>query len=225
MTENEDSSGLEPTRALEKSQYADAPRHVRSVLEIVASGIEVERERLRPILGKGQYHARGLLRRNRDKVDSMNWEDLLLRPETIQRCAADAGITEPEVIKIVLRHCRPQNLSAFYWMNAFYGKPDKVEQKVPWPLVVQIARAAKTHTEQVATKKAAKNASDGGKAKNAPHADRADAIKMAWASGMYATRNLCAEKEWRSLGFKTEETARRRLTGTDDPNPWPAKGM
>lgn len=226
MIANEDGASHVPHPcALDRSQFTDAPRHVRSILETVASVIEVERERLRPILGKGQYHARGLFRRNRDKVDSMDWEDLLLRPDTIERCAADAGISEPEVIKVVLSHCRPQNLSAFYWMSAFYRRAEKVEEGVLWPLALHVARAARTHTEQVAAKKTVKNASEGGKSKNAEHAQRAEAIKSAWASGIYPTRKRCAEEEWEHLEFNTEETARRHLQGTPDPDPWPAKGM
>lgn len=195
------------------------------MLEVVASIIESERERLRPILGKGEYRAGGLFRRNCDMVDSMDWEDLLLRPDTIERCAAEAGVTKPEVIRMVLTYCQPQNSIAFAWMSAFYGQADTVEKKVLWPLAVEVARAAKTRTEQVSTEIRVKNAKKGGKSRNAGNAQRAEAIKSAWASGIYATRDLCAEKEWMRLGFKTEPTARRKLQGTADPDPWPAKDM
>lgn len=225
VTEKEDSTScvLHPG-GLDVEMFADAPPHDRATLKAVASTIELERERLRPILGKGSYHARGLLRRTTDVVDSMGWEDLLLRSDVITRCAIDAGTKEPEIIKLVLTHCQPENYVAFGWMSACYLVAEKVEDK-SWPLAVMVARATKTHLEQAAAKKRKELAKKGARAKNAVHEERSDAIRSAWASGIYANRDLCAEKEWERLGFETEDTARRRLQKTANPDPWPGKDM
>jgi hypothetical protein len=50
-------------------------------------------------------------------------------------------------------------------------------------------------------------------------------IKDSWASGIFLSRELCAEKQWQQCGFKTEGTARRKLRNTPDPHPWPAKKL
>lgn len=225
MTEKENITGsVHHPRCLGAEMFADAPPHDRATLSSIASTIELERARLRPILGKGSFHARGLLMRTTDVVESMGWEDLLLRPDVITRCSIEANTKESEVIRLVLTHCQPENYVAFGWMSAYYLVAEKVEDK-SWPLAGMVARATKTHLEQTAAKKRKELAEKAAKAKNAVHEARSDAIRSAWASGVYANRDLCAEKEWKRLGFATEATARRRLQKTPDPDPWPGKNI
>lgn len=222
---NEDSMRHLPhPRALDKTQFVDLPPQVRSILETVASVIEVERERLRPILGKGSYHARGLFLRNQDKVDSMDWEDLLLQPETIDHCSVETGSKSVEIIRLVLTHCRPENTSAFFWMHSFHSLAVNVEEK-SWRIALQTLQMTKKKLDQTAVEKKAAQVKKMARIKNAPHRERSDAIKAAWASGNYSDRDRCAVEEWEHLGFGTYGTARRHLQGTPDPDPWPAKGM
>jgi hypothetical protein len=56
------------------SVYASAEPLVRAKLDLLASQIEVEREQLRPLLGKASKGA--FLQR--DEVDVLSWEELLL---------------------------------------------------------------------------------------------------------------------------------------------------
>ena len=52
--------------------------------------------------------------------------------------------------------------------------------------------------------------------------DMSDELLAKWASGQFDTRDRCAY-EWYEDFQMTEKTARRKLQGTPDPNPWPAK--
>lgn len=54
------------------------------------------------------------------------------------------------------------------------------------------------------------------------HNDKARQIRKIWASGKFATREVCADEEHEALGI-SRETARKHLRGTPNPNPWPAK--
>ena len=65
--------------------------------------------------------------------------------------------------------------------------------------------------------------SAGGKVTNKDHKKRGDEIRAIWASGNFVSRDACAIQEWEAVGYKSEDTARNNLTGTPDPNPWPAK--
>ena len=61
--------------------------------------------------------------------------------------------------------------------------------------------------------------SSGGKANAAKLDGPTKEIIKAWASGAYYSRDICAEKLWKTLGFKTEGTARRKLRKTPNPSP------
>jgi len=50
----------------------------------------------------------------------------------------------------------------------------------------------------------------------------AQALRAIWAGGGYRTREECAYKEFEKLGV-TETAAKAALSGTPDPDPWPAK--
>lgn len=53
--------------------------------------------------------------------------------------------------------------------------------------------------------------------------DKQKSIRATWATGKYTSRDICAEQEWSGLGFGSFKAARNALTGTPNPNPWPAK--
>lgn len=53
--------------------------------------------------------------------------------------------------------------------------------------------------------------------------DRQAKIQKIWASGKYASRDICAEEEYTSVGFGSFKSARNALKGTRNPNPWPGK--
>lgn len=70
------------------------------------------------------------------------------------------------------------------------------------------------------------NSQSGRHAANAKHAKTNDLkvdIKNIWASGKYTSREICADEEWKTLGFGSRKTAREALTNTPDPSPWPAR--
>lgn len=52
--------------------------------------------------------------------------------------------------------------------------------------------------------------------------DMSNELLAMWASGQYSSRGRCAYEWHQDLGM-TEGSARRKLQGTPDPNPWPAK--
>lgn len=47
--------------------------------------------------------------------------------------------------------------------------------------------------------------------------DKAAQIRAIWATGKYTTRDICAEEEYQSLGYKSFGAARRALQNTADP--------
>lgn len=47
--------------------------------------------------------------------------------------------------------------------------------------------------------------------------DKAAQIRAIWATGKYTTRDICAEEEYQSLGYKSFGAARRALQNTPDP--------
>lgn len=62
----------------------------------------------------------------------------------------------------------------------------------------------------------------GARAAHSVHHDKTRQIREIWASGKFATREVCADEEHEALGI-SRETARKYLRGTPSPNPWPAK--
>lgn len=52
--------------------------------------------------------------------------------------------------------------------------------------------------------------------------ERAQRLRAIWAKGGYRTREVCAYKEHEKLGM-TETAAKAALSGTPDPDPWPAR--
>lgn len=68
----------------------------------------------------------------------------------------------------------------------------------------------------------AKQASKGGVAKREKYARAKTELQRIWSRGNHMTRGNCAFREHKALGI-TESTAIKALTGTPDPDPWPAK--
>ena len=48
--------------------------------------------------------------------------------------------------------------------------------------------------------------------------EKGNKIRQIWATGKYTTRDICAEKEWEALGYKTYGTARKALRNTPEPD-------
>ncbi len=59
--------------------------------------------------------------------------------------------------------------------------------------------------------------SSGGIAKAAKLQKAKDDIRLAWASGKYTSRDICAEQEYSSLGFNSFKAARNALINTPPP--------
>ena len=86
-----------------------------------------------------------------------------------------------------------------------------------------IEKMANNLANQTISKAQKLAAKKGGDAKAAKLKNSKESICKIWASGKYTTRDICAEEEYSSLGFNTFRTARKALTGTPNPKPWPAK--
>lgn len=75
----------------------------------------------------------------------------------------------------------------------------------------------------VATKSnSAKNAIEARHNKPGESRERSDELLEIWMSGMYESRTLCAYEWHEEFGMK-QSSARKKLQGTPDPDPWPAK--
>jgi hypothetical protein len=87
-------------------------------------------------------------------------------------------------------------------------------------------QAAKAHHQgmQAAEREYALQASQRAKkaaeARHAPDAEKRMKMRAEWASGKFDTRNHCAEQEYAALQMSLSR-ARKALTRTPDPNPWP----
>lgn len=86
-----------------------------------------------------------------------------------------------------------------------------------------IEKIANNRAKEIISTAHKQAAKKGGDAKAAKLKDPKENIRKAWASGNYTSRDICAEQEYSSLGFKSFKAARNALKGTPPPNPWPAK--
>lgn len=63
----------------------------------------------------------------------------------------------------------------------------------------------------------------GGDATKEKHDKLKQAIQNKWATGIFSSRDICADQEFDALGFGSFKAARNALINTPDPDPWPAK--
>ena len=69
----------------------------------------------------------------------------------------------------------------------------------------------------------ARNAADERHSQHHGYREKKKVIQEIWANGMYKTRNDCAQKEMTTLGVSFKTARITYLTGTPDPDPWPAR--
>ncbi|RZL90770.1 MAG: hypothetical protein EOP82_14645 [Variovorax sp.] len=199
--------------------FADAPPLERATLKVVAFTIEVERERLRPELGKARRSARGFAPASMDGVDTMSWETLLQRPAVMERCAIDTKTKASEILRMVLDHCRPSNPDAIFWMRSFYSLAERMHADM-----LNMARVlVNEHERYLSSKAKAKrtaNSSKGGKSRTniAIAKEKRTEIQQIWASGKYMTKGECAEQESAALGMPLS-SAIKALNGIKKESP------
>ncbi len=80
-----------------------------------------------------------------------------------------------------------------------------------------------TETLREAPRTAAKKAADARHSMKGGSRDLKAKIIIAWSSGNYSSRDICAEREYKKLGYGSFKAARTALIGVPDPSPWPAK--
>lgn len=138
---------FEPRR-LDEAVFAHTEPIERATLAVVAATIEIERERLRPELGKARRLARGFAPSSADAVDVMSWEDLIQRPDVLRRCAAKTKNTASEILEMVADHCVPNNPDVIFWMRNYYALAESVRADM-----LSMARVlVKEHSEHLKKK-------------------------------------------------------------------------
>jgi hypothetical protein len=75
----------------------------------------------------------------------------------------------------------------------------------------------KLHEEQKRKSEAGRKAADAKHNKPGGSRDLGEKIRGIWASGKYKSRDICAEEEWRGLGYGSIKAARNALINTPRP--------
>ena len=205
---------------LDPNAVEDATSKEQTLVRIIAEETEAQRARRR---GKSKT-VRGLLGNVYDSADVLDWDDLLQDLDVLEAVAKRSGVTKGAVLTFALEKCQPSNWQALFWMRAWQEAVTTTLLRHVKELKEEMEKAFAAKAAAAAKEKAKRAAEARHAAPNGTRARRA-AIQRAWATGNFATRDICAEQERDALGFKTFGTARNALRNTPDPNPWPARGM
>lgn len=180
--------------------------------KIISEETEKRRESERGKHGKVQQ---GLLGTTVDYVDTQRWDEYLQDIEVLAACAERAGVARTSVLDFAIEKCFPSNWSALFWMHAWYlqvyrnAEADKTETSKELEILYskKQTESARQRARQMAE---AKHDKPGGSR------EKRAAIRAAWASGKYASRDVCAEQECAALNMSIS-TARKALRNTPDP--------
>jgi hypothetical protein len=210
-------SNLSKGEALDASKLIGLTEAERLIVKII--GEETEKERERQKKGNALLKALGNdaayeddLQRASAYADSLRWDELLTHPRVVTACSARAGLFKSSLLEFVHIKCNPKNWDGVFWMSAWYTELEKNEFN--------------NDSEKIRAEEASKRALAAAQARHGKAGgswELARKIREAWASGKFSSRAACAEQEWEAIGFATMQTARDKLQGMPDPDPWPGK--
>ena len=139
------------SRRLDSHIDGEASAIDQAKLKVLGAQIEMERERLRPVLSKP---SRGFLAG--DYVDTLSWEDLLLRQtDILARCRNDSNLVSSELLRLVVTHCAPEKRDAIMWMEVAYKLMEdgalldvRSENSIASQVALAAAMSVKNHYER-----------------------------------------------------------------------------
>lgn len=183
---------------------------------MLAAAIDACREHLRPQFGKMQ---RGFPP-DRDYVDTMEWDELLLFVafDVIKQCKG-SGIPPADLVDLASKHWPLSSKRALGWISFFFRY---AEDAYSTANMIALRDAVKAR-EKAVRKAIGKVAAEARHSKTDGSRDmRATALKE-WETGLYETKGQCAET-LAEKRFMSLRVARDYLKGAPDPaNGWPAR--
>ena len=209
-------SALKDIGALPPSPAPNVPLPAEQAqLDMLAAATDACRERLRPEFGRRQagFH------HDRDYVDTMEWDELLLFAafDVIKQCKG-SGIPPADLVNLASKHWPLSSNRALGWISFFFRYAEDAYSTANM-IALRDAVKAREKAARVATAKAAAEArhskTDGSRDM------RATALNE-WESGSYPTKGQCAETLAKK-GFMSFRVARDHLKGAPDPANWPAR--
>jgi len=187
-------------------------------LDSLAAIIEACREHLRPKFGKAR---RGFYR-DRDQVDTMEWDELLVFAafDVIKLCKA-CGAKPAELVELACKRWPLTNNRALAWASFFFRYAEHFNSAEIATVAIELRNAvvAREKAARVARATAAANLRH---AKPDGSRDTRNTVLTEWASGKYADRNKCAEAVAKR-GHMSIRTARDHSKGAPDPANWNAR--
>lgn len=199
-------------KALDFSRLANATDAERHLGRIIQEETESRRESLRglqPLVPKGVFNT------PIDPVDTVDWGEYLLLPAVLAACARRAEVSEAEVLDFAMEKCGPMNWKALFQMRAICG-PVLAGRQDEFSETQGLLGKLFADRQAEAARLKAKLAAEARHDKPGGSRDKRAAIRAAWASGKYSSRDMCAEQESAALGMSFA-TARRALRNTPTP--------
>lgn len=102
------------------------------------------------------------------------------------------------------------------------GATKKDLQKMAAQYLIQYTIKSRKIARHAIKMESAYRASKGGKGNAKKLENPKSEIKKLWAKGNFTSRDICAEQNYLSVGFKSYKAARNALIKTPNPDPWPA---
>lgn len=94
-----------------------------------------------------------------------------------------------------------------------------IREKQPSPLAIALLVI---FAKDAARKETSRRANE---VRNETHNAAKKQLLEKWATGLFSTRDGCADEEWEACGFDSYDKARYALRKSPAPNPWPAKNI
>ena len=175
----------------------------RVIAVVVAKHAEKRRREYR---ATEQPIERGLLGIEGFWSDSVPWFEWMTERQVIQPCAEDCGIPIHELANVIAYQISPINWQVFSWMGmALEGQVHEKRLGLAAALFSSILDDERKKKHEMA--KAAANTLH---SKPGGSRDKQKAIRGAWRSGKYKSRDVCAEQESAELNMSFS-TARKAL--------------
>ena len=144
--------------------------------------------------------------------DSVPWYEWMTEPQILQPCAEECHLPIYELANVIAYQIRPINWQVFSWMGmALQGREyeEILTNSLSKHATLLVEMRKKRQSDAKAAANALHNKPGGSRSKQA-------AIRIAWQSGKYVSRDVCAEQECAHLdmSFSAARKALRNVQKT-----------
>ena len=193
---------------LDASRFSDDDE-TRVVAEVVARHAEKRRREYRL---SEQPIKLGLLEIEGYWSDSVPWYEWMTETQILQPCAEECRLPIFKLANVIAYQIRPNNWQVFSWMGmALEGREHEHRLGLASALYSHILKE-----EREKRRTNAKAAADALHNKPGGNREKQDAIRAAWQSGKYSSRDVCAEQECGHIGMSFS-AARKALRNIAKP--------